>query len=85
MCLRVDANGADAHGYEPILAGRELVGFVTSGGYGHRAECSVALGYLGTDWCSPGTELAIDILGERRRATVTDGPVYDRDNERLLS
>jgi dimethylglycine dehydrogenase len=85
VCLRVDADSADAHGYEPIVAGRELVGFVTSGGYGHRAECSVALGYLDAAWCAPGTELAIDILGERRRATVTEGPVYDPDNERLWS
>jgi dimethylglycine dehydrogenase len=85
VCLTVDDGDADAHGHEPILAGDELVGFVTSGGYGHRVEQSIALGYLPADRCSPGAELTIEILGERRAATVTPGPVYDPENERLLS
>jgi dimethylglycine dehydrogenase len=85
VCLTVDDGEADAHGHEPILEGDELIGFVTSGGYGHRVERSIALGYLPSDRCSPGAELAIDILGERRPATVMPGPVYDPENERLLS
>ena len=85
VCLTVEAEGADAHGYEPILQGEELIGFVTSGGYGHRVKRSIALGYLPSDRCAPGNGLAIDILGRRCAASVTEGPVYDPDNERLLS
>jgi dimethylglycine dehydrogenase len=85
VLMTVEANGADPHGHEPILAGDELVGFVTSGGYGHRVEQSVALGYVPSARCEPGSELTIEILGERRAATVMPGPVYDPENERLLS
>ena len=84
-CLTVDADGADPHGHEPIYLQDQLIGFVTSGGYGHRVHRSLALGYLPSDRCSPGTELAIEILGERRSATVIAGAMYDPDNERLLS
>ncbi len=49
VCLTVDAGEADAHGHEPILEGDELIGFVTSGGYGHRVEQSIALGYVPSD------------------------------------
>ena len=85
VLLTVEANGADPHGHEPILAGDELVGFVTSGGYGHRVEQSIALGYVPSARSEPGSELTIEILGERRAATVMPGPVYDPENERLLS
>jgi dimethylglycine dehydrogenase len=85
VCLTVGAGDADAHGYEPIRDGEELVGFVTSGGYGHRVQCSLALGYVRSDRCAPGTELTVEILGQRRPATVVPGAVYDPDNERLLS
>jgi hypothetical protein len=46
VTLAVDATEADAAGYEPICLGKELVGFVTSGGYGHCADTSIAMGYL---------------------------------------
>ena len=33
----------------------EIVGYVTSGGYGFRVERSIALAYLPRDYCEPGT------------------------------
>jgi len=85
VCLTVAADGADPHGHEPILEGDEVIGFVTSGGYGHRVQRSIALGYLPSDRCSSEAELAIEILGERRIANLSRGAVYDPENQRLLS
>jgi len=84
-CLTVDAPDADPHGYEPILDGDRPVAYVASGGYGHTVDVSIALAYLPTEYAKPGTELTIEILGERRPAQVVAQPLYDPGNERLLS
>jgi len=36
-----------------------------------------------TDLAAPGTELSVEILGERRRAVVATEPLYDPQNLRL--
>jgi dimethylglycine dehydrogenase len=84
-CMVVDANDADAHGFEPVLCGDELIAYVASGGYGHTMEKSIAFSYIPVKYSIPDTELSIDILGERRQATVVEGPLYDPENKRLLS
>jgi dimethylglycine dehydrogenase len=84
-CLAVDVDGADPHGYEPVLEGERVVGYVTSGGFGHTVGTAIALAYLPTAQAEPATELAIAILGERRPARVVAEPLYDPANEKLLS
>ena len=84
-CLAVDADGADPRGYEPVLDGERVLGYVTSGGFGHTVGTAIALAYLPVAQAEPGTELAITILGERRPARVVTEPLYDPANERLLS
>jgi dimethylglycine dehydrogenase len=83
-CLVVDAADADPHGYEPILAGDEVIGYVAAGGYGHTVEKTIALAYLPAAYLEPGTELEMKILGARRSARVVEQPLYDPKNERLL-
>ncbi len=85
-CLVVEASDADAHGQEPVYAGGgRPVAYVTSGGFGHTLGRSIALAYLPAELAEPGTELAVAILGERRRARVVTEPLYDPANERLRS
>jgi glycine cleavage system aminomethyltransferase T len=85
-CLVVDADGADAHGYEPVYAGDAApVAYVSSGGYGHTIGRSIALSYLPAPLAAVGTELEVKILGDRRRAVVSAQPLYDPAGERLRS
>jgi dimethylglycine dehydrogenase len=84
-CLTVDADGADPHGYEPVLLRGRPIAYVASGGYGHAVEKSIAFAYLPIDQTVAGTTLEVEILGERRSATVVPQPLYDPQNERLLS
>ena len=58
---------ADARGNEPIWKGDELVGRATSGGYGWRVGKSLALAMVKPEHGAEGTELEIQILGERTR------------------
>ena len=83
-CLVVDADDADCHGFEPVFDRADPIAYVASGGYGHTVEQSIALAYLPVAKAVPGTELEIGVLGERRRATVVEQPLYDPSNERLL-
>lgn len=81
--LLVAARDADAAAVSIVYRGTERVGLVTSGGYGYRLKRSIALGYVRSDLAAPGTELEVEILGERRAALVAREPLYDPLNLRL--
>ncbi len=75
---------ADARGSEPVYSGGgEMIGRCTSGGYGWRVEKSLALAMLRPDFAALGTEIEVEILGERRRATVIPESPFDAENARL--
>jgi dimethylglycine dehydrogenase len=79
----VDAKDADVVAYEPIWIGDKVVGFCTSGGYSHWTGKSVAMGFLPVDLIRDGLEAEIEILGERRKATMIAGPLWDADGARM--
>ena len=84
--LEVDASNADCLGGEPIYFDGEVVGVTTSGGFGHRTQKSLAFGYVAPRFAEVGTKIEIEILEERRSATVLDpDPAFDPKNERLRS
>ena len=85
VMLEVDAGDADAYADEAILKNGEVVGRVTSGGWGHRVQKSLAMGYVKTELAEPGTTLEVEIMDEMRPATVVKSPVYDPKNEKLRS
>jgi dimethylglycine dehydrogenase len=84
-CLVIDADDVDPHGYEPVLVGDEMIGYVAAGGYGHTVEKTIALAYLPKAYLEAGTDLAVKMLGTRCAAKVVEQPLYDPENKRLLS
>jgi len=79
----VDAADADVVADEPIWVDDKVVGFVTSGGYAHYAQKSVAMGFLPLEMIEQGREVEIEILGERRKATLFSEPLFDPQAERM--
>lgn len=77
VALSVDAVDADAVGYEPIHLGDRLVGFVTSGGYGHCVDASLAMGYISTQIPDNAEGLSVSILGDSRPCRVLKQPCID--------
>ena len=73
---------------EPILRDGAVVGFLTSGAYGHHLGAAVGLGYVP---CRPGAADAeaiaghfeVEVAGERVPAVVSLEPMYDPKGERL--
>jgi dimethylglycine dehydrogenase len=83
VTLSVDAPEADASGYEPIMLQSRMVGFVTSGGYGHCAGMSLAMGYLQSEVSDTQTGLSVTILGERRDCRVLKQAAIDPSGSRM--
>jgi dimethylglycine dehydrogenase len=79
----VAADDADVHGYEPIWLNGEVIGFCTSGGYGHHSGASLAMGFLPASEADTATRVDIEILGKRRQAHVVTKPVFDPGGRRL--
>ena len=78
----VDAGACDAPYMSTVWKDGDMVGETTSGGWGHRIGASIALGVIRADLAEPGTELEIEIYGERRGAVVQpDRPLFDPDND----
>ena len=68
----------------PVEHDGQIVGETTSGAWGYRINASVALGMVRPDLAVPGTELEVEIYGEKCRAVVQeDQPLWDAENERL--
>jgi len=83
VTLVVDADDADVFADEPIWKDDRVVGFVTSGGYAHFVEKSVALGFVPTEMIAEGETFEIEILGQKRPATLITEPLLDPKGERL--
>ncbi len=79
----VDADDADVVAWEPIFDGADVIGFVTSGGYAHYSGKSVALGLIPRAAASDNAVFDIEILGQRRPATVTSTALVDADGARM--
>ncbi|MGB7318854.1 MAG: FAD-dependent oxidoreductase [Planktotalea sp.] len=77
VTLEVEAEDADASGYEPIWKDGKKVGFVTSGGFGHTLGKSLAMALVDVDCAGEGSELTTHIVGVERRAKVIAPSPYD--------
>ena len=83
VTLSVEASAADASGDEPIWHGGKVVGWVTSGGYGHRVQRSLALGYVPAALARETAGFEVEIIGERRPAGRERGVPYDPEGQRM--
>ncbi|MGD1881663.1 MAG: FAD-dependent oxidoreductase [Paracoccaceae bacterium] len=77
VTLEIAAEDADASGFEPVWSGNDMVGFVTSGGYGHTIGKSLALAMVDQGKTAVDTELTVHIVGAERKAKVIAASPYD--------
>ena len=86
VTLVVDAGEFDAPYMSTLWHDGKIVGETTSGGFGHRVDKSIALGMLRADLAEPGTEIEVEIFGERFAATVQkDEPLWDPEKRKTES
>ena len=75
--------GFDVIGDEPVWHDGEVVGWVTSGGYAHHSEASVALGYVPAELAESPGSFEIEIVGTRRKAKLVEGCLWDLEGHRM--
>ncbi len=73
---------SDPLGGESIWLGEQCIGSVTSGAYGYSVGAFITWSYLKPEHTEAGNEVDVMVLGERRKARVLDGPVWDSENAR---
>ena len=86
ICMNVTgATDADCIGDEPIFLGDEVIGWVTSGGYGHYVDQSLATGYIPTEHLAAAREqgLKVEIIGDMCAAEIQDEPPFDPQGKRM--
>ena len=81
-CLVLDDARSVALGNEPVRIGGEVVGRVTSGGYGYAVERSIAFAYLPPS-VALGERGEVDVFGEWIGCEVVRDPIYDPAGERI--
>ena len=81
VTLEVDSSDSDASGFEPIWKNGKRVGFITSGGYGHRVQKSLAMGLINTDLAESGEEIDVHIVGKEKKAKIIPVSPYDPKGE----
>jgi 4-methylaminobutanoate oxidase (formaldehyde-forming) len=69
-------------GSEPVRIGDDIVGRVTSGGYGYTLNASIAYAYLPVD-AKPGTAVEIDLFGDWVQGEVVPEPLFDPTGARV--
>ena len=73
----VECDIASAHAGDSLYSGDDLIGTITSGGYGHRVEKNIAMGFVNPEFAEIGTKLEIEIMGERYAVEVCEPGLYD--------
>jgi 4-methylaminobutanoate oxidase (formaldehyde-forming) len=81
-CLTLADPRSIALGNEPVRVGGEIVGRVTSGGYGYTVERSIAYAYLPPEH-EPGTAVEVEIFGRWVEGEVATEPLFDPKGERV--
>jgi glycine cleavage system aminomethyltransferase T/glycine/D-amino acid oxidase-like deaminating enzyme len=84
-CIVLEDPRSIALGNEPVRVDGNVVGRVTTGGYGYTVERSIAYAYLPAALVVPGTAVAIEIFGEWVEGAIAAEPLLDQAGERIRS
>jgi len=83
-CLVLDEPRSVALGSEPVREGGEIVGRVTSGGYGYAVGQSIAYAFVPAA-LKTGTAVELEIFGTWVPGRVSEEPLYDPRGMRIRS
>ncbi len=82
-CLVLEEPRAVALGSEPVRIDGEVLGRVTSGGFGYSVERSIAYAYVPAGSAEPGRPVEVEIFGEWVAGEVAEEPLWDPAGERI--
>lgn len=84
VMLKIEAGDYDPPYMATVRSGGQIVGELTSAGWGHRVGACIGLGAVAAAAAVPGTRVEIEAYGEVLSAVVTgDAALWDETNARL--
>ena len=81
----IAAKNADVIGDEPLFHNGKVAGFVTSGGYAHGSDVSVAMGYVNADLADEEEGWSVELFAEMLEARMQKQPLFDSNASRMRS
>jgi glycine cleavage system aminomethyltransferase T len=82
-CIVLEDARSVALGNEPVRIRGDILGRVTTGGYGYSIERSVAYAYLPPEHAQPGSAVEVEIFGQWIGGEVVKEPLFDPGGERV--
>jgi 4-methylaminobutanoate oxidase (formaldehyde-forming) len=84
-CMTLADSRAIALANEPLrpAGSDEIIAWVASGGYGYSVGESIVYAYLPIEYSKVGTELEVELFGERITAVVARAPLWDQKGVRI--
>ncbi|MDB4442823.1 aminomethyltransferase family protein, partial [bacterium] len=82
MALTMDAGG-NLYGGESVYSDGKVIDRIRSGNYGYTIGRDIGLVYLPLELAKAGTELEVQVMGERVKATVANLPLVDPKGEKI--
>ncbi len=79
----VDADTADVIGDEPIACRGRVCGWVSSGGYAHPSDVSVAMAWIEKEYAEEIEGWEVEILGESVSARMQRTALFDHNGSRM--
>jgi aminomethyltransferase len=79
--FKIEGAGIPRQG-NPVLAGDEEAGVVTSGSFSPSLEIGIGMAYVRSDLAEPGTGVEIDVRGKQRQARIASKPLYESPSSR---
>ena len=83
--LIVETNEIDVTNNEAVLNGDQSIGYVTSGGFAHFVNKSVAFSYLDLNQLNSGEGLQVEINGDLFNCSIIKEPLYDPSGQKMRS
>lgn len=83
VSMTIDCHQAPAHAGESLMLDDQVIGTITSAGWGHRTGKNIAMAFVDPHHAGVGTRCDVAMLGTRFEATVCEPCLYNVDNQRL--
>jgi 4-methylaminobutanoate oxidase (formaldehyde-forming) len=74
-----------AMGNEPIFINNQVVGRVKSAGQGYTINKAIAYAYLPIEHAKVGTNIEVEMFGDKKLAQIAAEPLFDPTGERIKS
>ena len=83
VSLIIETLDIDVTNNEAVMQNEICIGYITSGGFGHYVDKSIAFAYLDTGLLNSNDNIQVEINGNFYNAAIINEPCYDKNGEKM--